>query len=303
MLVAAAACTVFFAAAAGAQTVPATLEGELLTGVPQVTSTCNVSGNSTISYTVSGVSGPPYAGTFFESGIATLGPQPNPNTEAVPVTSFSASFMIDSGPNTVTGTKTLTQNVFIAGDLGFCTDALRSFGVAANYEARIHTPDGTFADQGQAGVALNEYGLPGSGGLANFVEFFQSALLEPIPVAEAADVSGGGYVDGGQASFGFVVHRKVEGGPVTGQWQFINHATGDVVHSLEITDLVVAGNTATFSGSCRNENAPEGTTCSFRVTVQDNGEGSGAPADDTFSVSGAGFTGAGGTVDGNIQIH
>jgi hypothetical protein len=42
-----------------------------------------------------------------------------------------------------------------------CTDALRSFGIATTYDARIRTPSGTFADRGQAGVALNERG-PGS---------------------------------------------------------------------------------------------------------------------------------------------
>ena len=74
------------------------------------------------------------------------------------------------------------------------------------------------------------------------------------------------------------------------------------MHSIAITDLEVSGNTATFSGDCRNESLPEGTPCSFRVTVQDNGEGSGAPQD-TFSVGGVGFTGAAGPVSGNIQIH
>src|SRR5687768_11287340 len=112
-----------FAASSAAAQAPPTLSGEVLTGVPQVTSSCNVSANSTISYMVSGASTAPYPGTFTESGFATIGPQPSPG-QAVPVTSFSASFVIESDGTTITGTKHLTQDVFIATGLGFCNDFL-----------------------------------------------------------------------------------------------------------------------------------------------------------------------------------
>jgi hypothetical protein len=82
----------------------------------------------------------------------------------------------------------------------------------------------------------------------------------------------------------------------------VNKATGDIVQSTSLTDLEVSGNTATFSGECRNESAPEGTLCPFRVTVQDNGQGANS-LPDTFSVAGTGFTGASGALDGNIEIH
>jgi hypothetical protein len=266
-----------------------------------VTSSCDVSGDSTISYTVSGLSGPPYVGTFTEGGVATLGPQPNPNVEAVPVQTFTASFVIDSAAGYVTGTKQLTQDVFIATGLGFCTEALRSFGIATTYSARIRTADGTFADQGKAGVAVNDFGPFGPP--SNFVEFFQSDLTAPIPVPmEAAKVTGGGSLVGTEANTGFVVQRKVTDGPVSGQWQFVNKTTGDIVHSTSLTDLEVTGNTATFAGACRNESAPEGTPCSFRVTVQDNGQGANSPPD-TVTVVGTGFTGAAGALDGNIEIR
>lgn len=289
------------ATSAAAQTTPSTLTGELLTGVPQVTSNCDLGGTSTISYTISGVSGPPYAGTFMESGVATIGPQPNPNIEAVPVETFTASFVIDSPAGQVTGTKMLTQDIIIATGLGFCTEALKSFGIAATYMARIHTADGTFADDGKAGVAVNDFDPFGPPD--NFVESFTSRLAAPTPVStEAAKVTGGGSLVGSPANTGFVVQRKVTDGPVSGQWQFVNQATGDIVHSLSIADLEVTGNTAMFSGTCRNESAPEGTPCSFRVTVQDNGQGANSPPD-TFSVAGTGFTGASGALDGNIEIH
>src|SRR5688572_32323527 len=154
---------------AAAQTVPATLDGQVLTGVPQVTSSCDVSNGSTISYSVSGLSGPPYAGTFTESGVATIGPQPNPN-QAVPVETFTASFIIDSPAGYVTGTKELTQDVFLATGLGTCTAGLKSFGIATTYRARIRTADGTFADEGKAIVAVNDFGPFGPP--SSFVEVF-----------------------------------------------------------------------------------------------------------------------------------
>jgi len=181
-----------------------------------------------------------------------------------------------------------------------CTDALRSFGIATTYDARIRTPSGTFADRGQAGVALNERG-PGSP--ADFNEFFQSDQPAPLPVpTEAAKVIGGGSLVGVDARFGFVVERKISDGPATGEWQFVNLASGDIVHSVAITSLAITGNTATFSGVCRNERAPEGTPCSFFVIVQDNGEDSQAMSD-TYIVTGTGFVGAAGAVVGNVKIH
>lgn len=276
-----------------------TLTGESLTGAPVVASSCDVNNNSTISFTVSGSSYGPYPGTFTETGVATIGPQ-SVSGIAVPVTSFSASFVITSGSNEITGTKRLTQDVFIATGLGFCTGFLRSFGIATTYDARIRTPYGTFSDRGKASVALNE----GSNySPSNFTESFTSDLPAPELVpTEAAKVTGGGSLIGVDASSGFVVQRKIAGGDITGEWQFVNRATGDIVHSIAITELIVSGNIATFSGFCRNERAPAGTLCSFRVTAQDNGEGSQAPPD-TYSVVGQGFTGAAGAVNGNIKIR
>jgi hypothetical protein len=123
---------------------------------------------------------------------------------------------------------------------------------------------------------------------------------QPVPT-EAAKVTGGGALSNPASRFGFVVQRKVAGGTVSGEWQYVNKVTGEIVHSIAFTDLVVTGNTATFSGYCRNESSPA-TTCMFTVALQDNGEGANAPAD-TYIVSGVGFSGASGAVTGNITIH
>ena len=287
---------------ASAQT-PSTLYGENLTGAPVVTYNCIAVDRSTISFTVSGVTntGSPYPGTFIESGVATITPGSNSSNPKA-VTSFSSSFVITSGSNEITGTKQLTQDTIIATGLGFCDQFLRSFGIATTYDARIRTPYGTYADRGKALVALNE-GTNYSP--SNFVSFFTSDLQAPVLVpTEAAKVTGGGSlvgVVGVEASSGFVIQRKIAGGDITGQWQFVNRTTGDIVHSIAITDLVVSGNMATFSGFCRNERAP-GASCSFKVTAQDKGQAS-LVLPDSYSVTGQGFTGASGALKGNVKIR
>ena len=110
-------------------------------------------------------------------------------------------------------------------------------------------------------------------------------------------MTGGGEISvpGGFANFGFVAKAD---GSTSGQLEYQNHASNVNVHSVAITSLSIAGNTATFSGSCTKNGAP----CTFSVTVQDNGEpGSGV---DKFTITVNGGPAEGGTITkGNIQIH
>jgi hypothetical protein len=77
----------------------------------------------------------------------------------------------------------------------------------------------------------------------------------------------------------------------------VNHANGAKVHSVMFTTFTISGNTATFSGTCTNNNVP----CAFSVTVQDNGE---PGKNDKFTISINGGPPEGGTFrSGNIQIH
>jgi hypothetical protein len=291
----------FVVTATSASAQQSTLTSELLAADPpqvQITANCNPSGTSTISYSVTGgVATGPYAGTFTESGIATLAPQPLPDIQPAVVTSFSANFVITSGSTVITGTKELTDPTNQSSNLGFCTGLAQSFGVGTTYEVRIQTKSGAYTDRGTALVAVNSL-YPAN----NVYEPFRSDLdsAEPVPT-DIAKVTGGGALANPPSRFGFVVQRKVAGGTISGEWQYVNKVTGEIVHSLAFTDLTASGNTATFSGYCRNESAP-GTTCMFTVNVQDNGEGANAPAD-TYSVSGVGFSGGSGTVSGNITIH
>jgi streptogramin lyase len=119
-----------------------------------------------------------------------------------------------------------------------------------------------------------------------------------LPLPEEALVTGGGWIDvaGGRASFSFTAFRKDTGGPVKGRFQYQNHATGEIVQSVEIVDLLVYGTDAIFSGSLMNGGVP-GT---FTVQVSDRGE---PGTNDTIRVTLSGATTANTLAGGNIQIH
>jgi hypothetical protein len=131
-----------------------------------------------------------------------------------------------------------------------------------------------------------------------FVAKITETVLPPPPVV--GKVTGGGSIDvpgGGIGTFGFIVQRKTTAGPISGQLQYINHASGAVVHSVEFTMLVIAGNTAMLGGTCTSNGSP----CTFMVNVMDNGE---PGAGDTFTISVSGGPTEGGLLaSGNIQIH
>jgi hypothetical protein len=112
-------------------------------------------------------------------------------------------------------------------------------------------------------------------------------------------VTGGGQVNvsGGKGNFGFNAKRDTTGGPITGQLEYQNHVSGSNVHSVSITTLSFAGNSATFSGSCTQNGSP----CTFSVYCEDNGE---PGSTDKFTISINSGPPQGGTLDkGNIQIH
>jgi hypothetical protein len=124
------------------------------------------------------------------------------------------------------------------------------------------------------------------------------ANVELLPGPTTARVTGGGTVDvvGGIASFSFIVQRQASTGQLSGHLQYFNHASGAQVQNQTITSLTIVGNTATFDGSC----TVNGTPCSFRVNVTDNGQ---PGTNDTFTISVSGGPTEGGTLrSGNILI-
>jgi len=136
----------------------------------------------------------------------------------------------------------------------------------------------------------------GGGGDA-FVAKIANVVMPPPPAAHK--LTGGGSVDasGGKATFGFIVQEQASG-QLSGQVQYVNHASGAKVQSVTITSLTVSGNTATFSGTCSNNGAP----CMFRVDVTDNGE-PGKNDSFTITLTPPGSTEGGTLRSGNIQIH
>ena len=80
------------------------LKGEILSGIPTMTASCNAQGwVGTASFNASGQATGPYPGTFTEQGTYT---STDPN---LPEGTIDASFKILSGATTITGTKRATQ--------------------------------------------------------------------------------------------------------------------------------------------------------------------------------------------------
>ena len=139
------------------------LAGESFAGTPTVTFACDPMNSSTISYTVTGTAAGPYAGTFTETGTATLGPQgiwkdpTNPNAPG-DVTSFNATFTIQTASGVkISGSKQLAPPGTLAGNQGFCDNfGLQSFGVQSDYTASIKAKGPSCTDTGQSGTAVNQ---------------------------------------------------------------------------------------------------------------------------------------------------
>lgn len=111
-------------------------------------------------------------------------------------------------------------------------------------------------------------------------------------------ITGGGSIDvgGGKATFGFSVLRRVPDEPVRGHLHYKNHVTGEIIDSETITDIFVAGTTASFTGTMNKNGVPT----VFRVDITDNGE---PGISDRFALTHSGITVSNPLSSGNIKIH
>lgn len=193
-----------------------TLQGENLVAPftdLTVTSNCNQTGNSSVSYTAAGVATGPFPGTFTAQGTITIGPQttparpPIPGSEGTfmgPILTLTETFTIASAAGDVTGTKTLTQPLEALGERerATCQELTLFAGVtgtgriveveaATTYQATIQTPLGTFSDSGRATPVLTFVeisgecvgGIPCSSSSGTFDQLFTlSDQAEPPPV-------------------------------------------------------------------------------------------------------------------------
>lgn len=196
-------------AALQAQPAPPTLTDETLAtagggeGIFETSHSCDPTGESTFSYSATGVAAGPYSGTFTESGTVRMGAPIEGTGGLRPILAFDASFTIDSALGLVTGTKRLAPVQPPEADaVSACIDTPeeQNFGsektlTLLDYEAKIQAVTGTFRDRGTALTNLLVGDLP----LLNFhfgglVELFTSDLPEPEPSTPA---SGDDCQDGG----------------------------------------------------------------------------------------------------------
>ena len=189
-----------------------------------------------------------------------------------------------------TGTAPLVYSTYLGGSNSDAGNgiALDPFG---NAYVTGHTASTNFPTT--TGAFQTTYG---SGSSDSFVAKIIDVVLSPAPENK---VTGGGTVDvpGGIGNFGFIVQRKDAAGPISGNLNYHNKASGAKIKNSSFTIFAISGNLAVFEGTCTNN----GASCTFRVTVTDNGE----PGDtDEFTISISGGAEEGGTLrSGNIQIH
>jgi Bacterial Ig-like domain (group 1) len=170
------------------------LNGEVFTSLPAATitgGTCNPSGTSTFTFSVSGVATGPYTGTFTETGSVTVGPQTVelfPGQFAGAVTDFHASFQIDSPLGTVTGTKRRVGDPGPTApfNAGGCFSGPNNTATAAQIYANAltysaNTPDGP--DEGSSIAQGNYYADPPISSQTEWREYF--FLSTPGPGAPA----------------------------------------------------------------------------------------------------------------------
>lgn len=308
------------AARAEAQTLPATLSGEFFSDldVQMFNGVCNPDGTSTITYYTSGVAAGPYAGTYTESGTATIGPASGAGFangfELGTITTLDAFFTVDSPAGQVTGTKHLTvpgtgqgacyevQNRPLPGGPLF-TGVFRRLcacngAFLLSYDATIKTLEGTFGDSGGSDLFLEQFeGAVSSGSIGQerlFNEAFRSGQTDVVPLASAGQVTGGGQV--GDIVFGLTAKADAKG--TKGECTVVDQVTGTKVKCLTATTFLQSGNHATVIGSATVNGVP----ATYRIDVFDNAEpGRGA---DSFAIQTSTGYSAGGTLtEGNIQLH
>jgi hypothetical protein len=170
--------------------------------VLSVSQICSASGPSTISFVTTGGATGPYPGTFTEQVTAVVTPPDPANLASAPyvlgdiaygtVISLHATFTIDSGTTTITGTKNLTiggrglcadffaQGLYNGDPTGLSHYKLIQFQAVTDFNATIHTATGSFAASGSTNIYFLQVGfepgtLPFGLGAGGFSQQFLSS--------------------------------------------------------------------------------------------------------------------------------
>ena len=285
---------------------------------------CDPAGFSSFSYSVLGIALGPYPGTYRETGHVRIGPQTSPPFDRFrffatgPVLELEATFTVDSAVGDVSGSKyalTWAGNVAACADDAeriaiidgvevVCPEAyLRAIaGTRLAYEATIthHATGETFTDAGGSALYLL-WELSQCPGLPNFgATVFEETFHTLSPVTTPGHATGGGRVERGDTgagvSFGFNV--RSDGDRFAGNCAVLDQAGRVLVKCLDVSSVVVAGNTVTFAGTAE----VDGVTTHFQVQASDGGEPNAGL--DTFAIVTESGYAAGGVVrDGNVQVH
>lgn len=304
--------------AVSAATPPPTLTGEFLSAFPQyiststvdIVATCDPAGTSTISWSVSGDAFGPYAGTFVETGSATVGPQTAPQfvngMQLGYLVSVEAFFAIDSPTGQVIGSKRLTTAT--SSDLGGCRDLTnfvlpdqtvangtfrRVLAQSMVYEAIVIVGDAAYLDSGTTGVLLEHFAGTGMAQIEVVQEAFTSSQ-SAVVAATGGRATGGGRV--GDVTFGFNAAKGSAG--AKGRCAVVDAPAEIMVKCLDVLSIVVSGNRATIYGNATYN----GIALRYRMEVIDV-EDSGAGADTWTIRLSNGYSAGGLLTEGNIQVH
>ena len=130
----------------------------------------------------------------------------------------------------------------------------------------------------------------------------QTSMPSNCPQGATCKVTGGGYIitDPQQQDHGsFSIEVTVDqSGRINGKAAYQDHATGLDFRTALITSASFSGTTVTIQGI----GTANGTTTSFQIIVQDNGDPGSGP--DTFSIQlGTGYSKNGVVQGGTIEIH
>ena len=121
-------------------------------------------------------------------------------------------------------------------------------------------------------------------------------LCDSSPGNIPGKVSGGGFLEAGEVSFGFTSKFSAGMASPTGNVTYQDKVAGIHLKSTAITSSIITGTHATIRGTAMLN----GTVVEFRIDTDDLGE---PGKTDTFSISWPGYSHGGVLSGGNIQIN
>jgi hypothetical protein len=231
---------------------------------------------------VAGITVPTVGGGTFQTGLSAGGDIGNCFGPLGSAFRFTVTGAVTDGSTTAT-LSVATTDVYsgVAGPAGSIAldETANSFGFSVPPHA------GGFVQGGVFGIIVTRAGV---------------RVDTKTYVAETSggcSVNGGGFIDAdGRKNFGLNAHA--DGSGVRGHVNYVDHASGMHVSSIEVSSLVCSGTTATIRGTAGTPSGPQ----LFRVDVSDLGE---PGRSDTFAIQLApsGYTAAGTLAGGNIQVR